>query len=88
MLIGGGDPLQYLQKYPDRFWLFHLKDAVADRSHDTGLGKGMFDFKRFLAAVPQLDQKPAYVEQESAKDSGGDLADARANFEYLHALEF
>ena len=88
MLIGGGDPMQYLQKYPERFWLFHLKDAVADRSHDTGLGKGIFDFKRFLAAVPHLEQKPAYVEQETAKDSGGDMADARANFEYLHALEF
>src|SRR5439155_19266252 len=48
MLIGGGDPMQYLQKYPDRFWSFHLKDAVADRSHDTGLGKGIFDFKKFL----------------------------------------
>src|SRR5216117_1912877 len=46
MLIGGGDPMQYLQKYPDRFWSFHLKDAVADRSRDTGLGKGIFDFKR------------------------------------------
>ena len=88
MLIGGGDPMQYLQKYPDRFWLFHLKDAVADRSHDTGLGKGMFDFKRFLAAVPQLEQKPAYVEQESAKDAAADLADARANYQYLRALEF
>ncbi len=27
MLVGGGDPMQYLQKYPDRFWSFHLKDA-------------------------------------------------------------
>jgi len=74
MLIGGGDPMQYLQKYPDRFWSFHLKDAVADRSRDTGLGKGIFDFKRFLAAVPMLEQKPAHVEQESASDAAGDLA--------------
>src|SRR6266542_2338002 len=62
MLIGGGDPMAYIQKYRDRFWSFHLKDAVADRSSDTGLGKGIFDFKRFLAAVPMLEQKPAYVE--------------------------
>src|SRR5216110_232176 len=88
MLIGGGDPLQYLQKYPDRFWSFHLKDAVADRSRDTGLGKGIFDFKKFLAAVPALEQKPAHVEQETATDPAGDLADARANFEYLHGLDF
>jgi len=88
MLIGGGDPMQYLQKYPNRFWTFHLKDALPDRSSDTLLGKGMFDFKKFLAAVPALEQKPAYVEQETAKDPAGDLADAKANFEYLHTLEF
>src|SRR6267378_152319 len=88
MLIGGGDPMQYLQKYPNRFWTFHLKDAVADRSKDTGLGKGIFDFKRFLAAVPMLEQKPAYVEQEGATEPAAELADARANFQYLHGLDF
>jgi len=88
MLIGGGDPMQYLQKYPNRFWSFHLKDAVPDRSKDTRLGTGIFDFKKFLAAVPALEQKPTYVEQETAHDAAGDLADAKANCEYLKALEF
>jgi sugar phosphate isomerase/epimerase len=88
MLIGGGDPMQYLQKYPDRFWSFHLKDAVADRSRDTALGKGIFDFKRFLAAVPMLEQKPAYVEEEDAQTPQAELDVARENFQYLHGLEF
>jgi sugar phosphate isomerase/epimerase len=88
MLIGGGDPMQYLQKYPNRYWSFHLKDATPDRSRDIGLGKGIFDFKKFLAAVPSLEQKPAYVEQETANDADGDLADARANAQYLKNLEF
>lgn len=88
MVMGGGDPMQYIQKYRDRFWSFHLKDAVADRSSDTGLGKGIFDFKRFLAAVPSLEQKPAYVEQEGADTAAGELAAARANYEYLRGLEF
>lgn len=88
MLMGGGDPIQYVQKYPDRFWSFHLKDAVPDRSSDTGLGKGIFDFKRFLAAVPSLDQKPAYVEQEGGTDATTELAFARANYQYLRGLEF
>ena len=85
MLIGGGDPMQYIQKYPDRFWSFHLKDVVADRSSDARLGTGIFDFKRFLAAVPNLEQKPCYVEDESPAD---ELAAARANWQYLHNLEF
>jgi sugar phosphate isomerase/epimerase len=88
MVMGGGDPMQYLQKYPDRFWSFHLKDSVPDRSSDTGLGKGIFDFKRFLAAVPALDQKPAYVEQEGGTDPTSELAFARANYQYLRGLEF
>jgi sugar phosphate isomerase/epimerase len=88
MLIGGGDPTWYLQKYPNRFWSFHLKDVVADRSSDTGLGKGIFDFKRFLAAVPSLEQKPAYVEEEGATDAAGQLAAARVNYQYLRGLDF
>ena len=85
MLMGGGDPMQYLQKYPDRFWSFHVKDIVADRSSDTRLGTGIFDFKRFLAAVPSLNNKPCYVEDESPAD---ELAAARSNFQYLQGLEF
>ena len=85
MLIGGADPMRYLEKYQALYWSFHLKDAVADRSSDTALGRGVFDFKRFLAAVPELDRKPCYVEDENEPD---ELAAARSNFEYLHQLTF
>jgi sugar phosphate isomerase/epimerase len=85
MLMGGGDPMRYLARYRDRYWSFHLKDVVADRSRDTELGSGVFDLKRFLAAVPALDRKPCYVEQEGPAD---ELASARRNFEYARALEF
>ena len=69
MLMGGGDPMRYLARYRDRYWSFHLKDVVADRSRDTELGSGVFDLKRFLAAVPALDRKPCYVEQEGPTTS-------------------
>jgi sugar phosphate isomerase/epimerase len=85
MTVGGGDPMQYLQRYRERYGTFHLKDVVADRSHDTELGTGTFDLKRFLAAVPNLKAKPCYVEQESPKD---ELASARQNFAYLRTLTF
>jgi hypothetical protein len=48
----------------------------------------MFDFKKFLASVPQLEQKPAHVEEEGAQDAAGQLAAARVNFQYLKNLEF
>lgn len=85
MLMGGGNPMQYLEKYRDRYWSFHLKDVVADRSSDTELGRGVFDFKRFLAAVPDIERKSCYVEHESSRD---ELASARVNFQYLRQLEF
>jgi sugar phosphate isomerase/epimerase len=85
LLIGRGDPMQYLEKYRDRYWSFHLKDVVPDRSSDVALGRGMFDFKRFLAAVPALNSKPCYVEHETAAD---ELVAARSNFEYLRQLNF
>src|SRR5437660_4711022 len=80
MVMGGGDPMQYLAKYRDRYWSFHLKDVAPDRTSDTELGRGTFDFKTFLAAVPNVNDKPAYVEQEGAQD---EVAAARRNCEYL-----
>lgn len=85
MLLGGGDPMQYLAKHRERYWSFHLKDAVADRSTDTELGTGVFDFKRFLAAIPDIVRKPCHVEQENGRD---ELASARADFQYLRTLDF
>jgi sugar phosphate isomerase/epimerase len=59
--------------------------VLPDRSADTELGHGTFDFKRFLAAVPALNEKPCYVEQEGA---GDELAAARSNCQYLRQLNF
>ncbi len=85
MLQGGGDPMAYLGKHGARYHSFHIKDVVADRSHDTDLGTGIFDTKKFLAAVKDIDSKPVFVEQEGAKDSMGA---AKRNLEYLKGITF
>jgi sugar phosphate isomerase/epimerase len=85
LALGGGDPLAYLQRYRDRYWSFHLKDVLPDRSRDTELGSGLLDFRKLLTAIPDLDRKPCYVEQEEAKDP---LASARRNCAFLRTLEF
>jgi sugar phosphate isomerase/epimerase len=85
MVMGGGDPMRYLTKYRDRYWSFHLKDVLADRTKDTELGKGVVDFKRLLAAIPDVKRKVIFVEQEGGPDS---LASARMNYQYLATLEF
>lgn len=85
MAQGGGDPFAYLARYRNRYWSFHIKDVVADHSHDTELGKGVLDVRRLLAAIPDLQHKPLYVEQEGAADQ---LASAGADYRYLSTLEF
>jgi sugar phosphate isomerase/epimerase len=84
MVMGGGDPFDYLRRFGDRYWSFHVKDVVADRRHDTELGKGNVDVRRFLKSVQELSRKPVYVEQEGATDS---LASAKANYSFLAALD-
>lgn len=84
MIMGGGDPFAYLRRFPDRYWSFHVKDVVADRTHDTELGRGTVDVRRFLTSIPELSRKPVYVEQEGATDS---LASARANYDFLASLD-
>jgi sugar phosphate isomerase/epimerase len=84
MIIGGGDPMRYLERYRDRYWSFHIKDVVADHSGDTELGTGVAPLKSILAAIPNLAAKPSYVEQENPTD---ELASARRNYQYLHSLE-
>jgi sugar phosphate isomerase/epimerase len=85
MVLGGADPMRYLERFRNRYWSFHIKDVVADRSKDTELGKGNVDFRRLLAAVPDIAHKPVYIEQEAWANS---MASARMNYEYLSALEF
>ena len=38
-----------------------------------------------MAAIPDINAKPCYVEQEGPKD---ELASARTNWEYVKALKF
>ena len=83
MALGGADPMAYLNKYKDRYWSFHIKDVVADRSRDTELGAGVLDIKALIAAIPNIEAKPCYVEQEGSQDS---VASARKNFEFLRRL--
>ncbi|HTE47572.1 MAG TPA: sugar phosphate isomerase/epimerase, partial [Gemmatimonadaceae bacterium] len=85
MAQGGGDPMRYLERNRDRYWSFHVKDVVADRSHDIELGKGNLDFRGLLRAIPDIKRKSVYVEQEAAADP---MASAKQNYQFLAALDF
>lgn len=85
MVIGGGDPMAYLHRYPNRYWSFHIKDVVPDKSSDTELGTGTVNFRRLFEAIPNVNEKPAYVEQENPQD---EIAAAQHNAAYLKKLTY
>ncbi|GJG85192.1 xylose isomerase [Gemmatimonadetes bacterium T265] len=85
--LGGRDPLPYMERYGDRYWLFHLKDAARlGAPHDAELGTGVVDFKRLLARAGSLADKYVYVEQESYP--GTPLDSARRDYKYLASLTY
>lgn len=82
--MAGRDPLEYLTRWRDRYWSFHIKDVPTfGAMGDTELGAGKLDLRRILSSVGSLEQKLLYVEQEGSADS---LTSARKDFAYLSTL--
>jgi len=83
----GRDPLEYLRRYGNRYWSFHIKDVPQLRAtHDVDLGTGVIDFPRFIAAIDDLDHKLLFVEQESYP--GTPLDSVRRDHAYMAALRY
>jgi len=71
MLIGGGDPMLYLQKYPRPLLELPSQGRGRRPLPRYPYRDGDFDFKKFLAAVlVRLEQSPAYVESARVTQSG------------------
>ena len=63
----GHDPLQYFDKYPGRFHLWHVKDMEAETKAITEVGNGTIDFDRIFAARKKAGLKYWFVEQDTSK---------------------
>ena len=71
----GADPVELLERYPERFRLMHLKDlkegvvgdlsGSTDRSNDVVLGTGQVDFPAVLKAARKTNIEYYYIEDES-----------------------
>jgi sugar phosphate isomerase/epimerase len=85
--MAGRDPIEYLRRYGNRYWLFHIKDVPRlGAASDTELGTGVIDFRRFLASIERIDEKFLFVEQETYP--GAPLDSVRRDYAYLANLEF
>lgn len=71
--VGGGDPVAYLHKYPNRISMLHIKDfkatakpaTVVDPPPAAELGQGTVKFRRIFEAAKGAHIRHAFVEQES-----------------------
>lgn len=71
----GADPVELLERYPDRFRLMHLKDlrkgvegdfsGRTPRENDVVLGTGQVDFPAVLRAARNTNIEYYYIEDES-----------------------
>jgi sugar phosphate isomerase/epimerase len=81
------EPMDYMKKYGDRYWLFHIKDVPRlGAEADTELGKGIIDFRTLLRSIKSIDDKLLFIEQETYP--GTPLESVRRDFVYLSHLEF
>ena len=86
-LMGGRDPLDLMNRYGDRYWSFHIKDAPTKPSErDTDLGTGILDLRKVLSLVKNIDDKHVYVEQESYPVSP--LESIKRDYDYISKLTF
>ena len=94
MVVAGHDPVKYLEKYPERIQLLHIKDEKAgykpttgnDGSPTTEIGRGEVDWKRVFTAAKQARVKHYFVEQEPPFTEMPPLDALRVSYDYLHAL--
>ena len=87
LAMAGLQPLEYMRRFGDRYWLFHIKDVPALRAKsDTELGKGVIDFRQLLCAIDHIDEKFLFVEQETYP--GAPLDSVRRDFTYISSLRF
>lgn len=90
--VAGADPVRYLQAYPGRFPLLHIKDfqkPAGPRTVPGGppgrpLGQGFIDYRPIFAAARGV--KHYFVEQEPPYRDFTSLQAARISYQYLEKL--
>jgi sugar phosphate isomerase/epimerase len=87
VVTAGQDPIEWIDKYPGRFKLCHIKDrkkgaAANDRDASVDLGTGSIDFKKILNEGGKKGMNFYIVEQEAYVNTTP-LAAAKADADYL-----
>jgi sugar phosphate isomerase/epimerase len=81
VIVGGKDPLEYFNKYPGRFPLWHLKDMDLVKKHSVEFGKGKLDIQTMLKNRKQAGLRYFFIEQEEYASTP--FESMEYNMEYL-----
>lgn len=89
-IAGGGDPYPYLEKYPHRFELAHVKEwetpftpsVTTHFPKSAPFGKGTTDWKKLLGALNNAGVKQVFIEQDGTA-SGDEAGAVRQAYEFL-----
>jgi sugar phosphate isomerase/epimerase len=86
VVFGGGDPLDFFNRYPGRFKLVHVKDSAGPPDNKmVDVGKGTIDFPKIFAQSDKAGIKHYFVEHDQPADP---IATIRNSYRYLHALRY
>jgi sugar phosphate isomerase/epimerase len=89
-IAGGGDPYPYLEKYPLRFELAHVKEwatpftpvFTSNFPKYADFGQGKTDWKKMLGGLKKAGVKEVFIEQDG-KANGDELGAVRQAYQYL-----
>jgi sugar phosphate isomerase/epimerase len=92
-VAGGGDPYPYLEKYPHRFKLAHVKEWVTPFTPSVTsrfpkyapLGEGSTDWKKLLSALKKAGVMEIFIEQDGTA-SGDEIGAVRQAYQFLRGL--
>lgn len=88
VVTGNSDPIEWLEKYPNRFRLAHVKDRIigaTERGASCILGTGSIDYKPIVKAAKKNGMKFFIVEHERY-DDGTPLECVAADALYMDKL--
>jgi sugar phosphate isomerase/epimerase len=97
MVFAGRNPVDYFNKYPNRFPMIHVKDFLPRQKDVAGtsnteemlgaeLGRGVVDYKPIFAAAQKAGLQHYFAEQEGPFSRMDQLHAARVAYDYLHAM--
>lgn len=86
MAKGGGDPVNYMERYHGRFPMLHVKDMGPAPKHEMlDVGQGTINWKKILQAGKNGGVKHVFVENDEAKDP---IASIKTSLRYLNGLRY